>query len=116
MEEDDSKYWFVWVTAEAGSSEALIIAELVKAGYDIDPIAKDMTMYYPGAPASLIAMRVLTFEKDVTTVFYAVEKALQKSKTKYYSLIVSETASCMFIGSNIVTEKVVSKKVSTKTN
>lgn len=116
MEEDDLKYWFVWITAVAGSNESLLVAELVKAGYDFDPLSKELTMYYSGSPSCVIGLRLTTLEKEVIKVYTDVSTALTASKIKYHSLIVSQSTACMWIGSNITTEPVVSKKVSTTSN
>lgn len=116
MEEDDLKYWFVWITAIVGSNESMIVAELIKAGYDLDPLSKDLTMYYQGSPSCIIGLRLSTLEKEVIKVYNDVSAALLASKTQYHSLIVSESCACMWVGSNITTEPVVSKKVSTTSN
>lgn len=113
---DDSKYFYVWVTAEAGSSEAQLIAALVKVGYDIDPLSQDITMYYQGSPTCVIGLRLLSLEKGVTKVYSEVHAALSNAKIQYHSLIVAEACACMWVGSNIKTEKVVSKKVTTSAN
>lgn len=114
--EDDSKYFFVWVTAVAGSSEAMIVAGLVKAGYDVDPISKEIAMYYQGSPSCVIGLRLLTLETEVTKVFYDVEEILQRSKVQYHSLIISESTACMYIGSNIKSDVILPKKASIALN
>jgi len=114
--EDDSKYFYVWVIADSTDYEIRIVAELINAGYDVDPISTEFSMYYEGSPSCVLALRLLTLEDDVATIYSDMHNALKKAGCKYHALIVSEATQCMWVGGNIFSQTEKPKKFKSVSN
>jgi len=95
--------YYVFITALISSYEDMIIAGLVKAGFQVSSLAEDSTVTIgdDDSISVMIALRIDTEIVGAVVVIDEVEKVLKDLKIVYYSLVVTESTDCSWDVSSI---------------
>lgn len=104
------KTYYLWITSDSIDYEAEIVASFVKAGYDVEPLGKEITMYLKNTASCVIGFKFICDQADLSSAFDMVAKYLQQVNCKYYSVILAEPCAAVWIGSNILTSGSITKK------
>lgn len=101
--------YYIYVTALISSYEDMIIAALVKAGFQVSPLSEDNNVTIGGddTVSAVIALRVDTELFGALNVFNKVESILKELKILYYSLVVVESTDCSWGASQIKIPKTI---------
>lgn len=88
--------YYVFITALISSYEDMIIAGLVKAGFQVSSLAEDNTATIgdDDSISAMIALRIDTEMAGAIVVIDEVERVLKDLKIVYYSLVVTESTDC----------------------
>lgn len=99
--------YYVFITALISSYEDMIIAGLVKAGFQVSSLSEDNIATIGGddSLSSVIALRIDTEMDGAIVVIDEVEKVLKDLKIVYYSLVVAESTDCSWSISSIKLSK-----------
>jgi len=95
--------YYVFITALISSYEDMIIAGLVKAGFQVSSLAEDntVTIGNDDSISVMIALRIDTEIDGAIVVIDEVKNVLKELKIVYYSLVVTESADCSWNISSI---------------
>lgn len=88
--------YYVFITALISSYEDMIIAGLVKAGFQVSSLSEDntATISDDDSISVMIALRIDTEIEGAVAIIDEVEKVLKDLKIVYYSLVVTESTDC----------------------
>lgn len=95
--------YYVFITALISSYEDMIIAGLVKAGFQVSSLAEDntVTLSTEDSVCAIIALRIDVDNENAFDLQTEIQKILKELKVIYYSLIVTESVDCAWNISNI---------------
>lgn len=95
--------YYVFITALISSYEDMVIAALVKNGFQVSPIAETniVTTGNTDSVSAIIALRIDSDDQNAFQIHTEVEKVLSGLRILYHSLIVTESADCVWGISNI---------------
>jgi hypothetical protein len=95
--------YYVFITALISSYEDMVIAALVKAGFQVGSLSEthEVTIATKDSVSALIALRIDSEKHNAFELHGEVEKVLNELNILYYSLIVTESTDCAWNISNI---------------
>lgn len=95
--------FFVFITALIPSYDNMIIAGLVKKGYQVCPASSsnEVTCGGKDSISAIIALRIDSTEKDATELHTVVHQLLVDLKIVYYSLLVTVATDCCWHASGL---------------
>lgn len=96
------KVFYVWLTCPSDTNFDAIVASLLKRGYTVGPLGRSLSLSYVDKPALVVAMSLSRQphgepeEKEYTPagIHDEVMNVVKVSKSRIYSIIVSESAAC----------------------
>lgn len=95
--------YYVFITALISSYEDMIIAALVKKGYQVSPLSETNQVTIGGDDyfSALITLRIEVEVQNALDLNTEIQKVLKELKVMYYSLIVTESVDCAWHVSSI---------------
>jgi predicted nucleic acid-binding Zn finger protein len=104
-EDDTPLYYNIWITVLTASYTDQIVTSLVKKGYTVSSAASNgvVALGKKSNPCHVIGLRVMAPSKSYTSIDIQkdVSDVLTIIKVYYYSLIISFSTDCCWLGSNI---------------
>ena len=94
--------WYVWVTAANSEFAEALCAKLIRRGFTVGPLGRQLITQFDDCPACVVAMSINRVprseaeKKEYTAmgVHAEVVDVIKHVKGKFWSLVVSESASC----------------------
>lgn len=99
----NTEIYYVFITALISSYEDMIIAALVKKGYQVSPLdeSNQVTIGGDDSVSALITLRIEVDMQNALDLQTEIQKVLKELKVMYYSLIVTELVDCAWNVSSI---------------
>lgn len=102
--------WYVWVTASSSNFAEQLAAKLIRRGFTVGPLGRQLVTQHDDNPACVVAMSIHRVprtedekkEHTPTGVHAEICDVIKHIKGKFWSLIVSESTNCTW---NIGNEK-----------
>lgn len=96
------KTFYAWVVAQSSEYAEALVAKLIKRGFTVGPLGRQLITTYDGNAASIIAMSIYRIprneaeKKEWTAlgVHAEVTDTIKVVKGKFWGLIVSSSADC----------------------
>jgi hypothetical protein len=109
--------YYVFITALISSYEDMIIAALVKKGFQVSPLAESnqVTISDKDSVCAMIALRIDTDMEIAYEIHNEIQEVLISMNIVYYSLVVTESADCCWNISNIRVPKALPPPLPTPT-
>jgi hypothetical protein len=94
--------WYVWVTASQADYAETLCSKLIRRGYTVGPLGRQLITQFDDCPACVVAMSISRAprteeekkEYTATGVHSEVCDVMKHIKGKFWSLVVSESAAC----------------------
>ncbi len=94
--------WYVWVTASNADFAEALCAKLIRRGFTVGPLGRQLITQHDDNPACIVAMSIHRVprtdeeKKDYTATGVHAElvDVIKHVKGKFWSLVVSESAGC----------------------
>jgi len=98
-----SNVYYVFITVLISSYEDMIIAALVKEGYQVSALSEtnEVTIGNKDSVSAMIALRVVAEATNANELNGEIQEVLDELKILYYSLIVTESVDCSWNVSDI---------------
>lgn len=99
--------YYVFITALISSYEDMVIAALVKKGFQVSPLSEtnQVTIGDKDSICAMIALRIDLDDKSAFDLHTEIQSVLHELRVVYYSLVVTESADCCWNISNIKVPK-----------
>jgi hypothetical protein len=94
--------WYVWVTASSSDYAEALAAKLIRRGFTVGPLGRHLITQHDDNPACVIAMSIHRLprtdaekaEHTAIGIHAEIVDVIKHVKGKFWSLVVSESASC----------------------
>jgi hypothetical protein len=105
--------WFVWCTASSSDFAEALCAKLIRRGFTVGPLGRQLITRFDDCPACVVAMSVIRVprtedekkEYTATGVHSEICDVIKFIKGRFWSLVVSESAGCTWNIGNERTSK-----------
>lgn len=104
-------YYSVWITCLLPEYEGRIVAGLVKKGYTVGPMGKDLPVCHTtikDSPSALLMLSVYSGDEQITAIKLNQDllKLLEEEKIFFYSIVITEySPGFSYAGCNILINK-----------
>lgn len=108
-DEAPTKTYHVWVVAQTSDYAEQLVAKLIRRGFTVGPLGRQLITTYEGNAAAIIAMAVQRTPKNEAEkqewtalgLHQEITDVIKVVKGKYWGLIVSAAAGCTWNTGNI---------------
>lgn len=103
------KTYYAWVIASSSEYAEQLVAKLIKRGFTVGPLGRQLITTYDGNAAAIIAMSIYRTPRNdqekkewtATGVHAEVSDVIKVVKGKFWGLIVASTCDCTWNTGNI---------------
>lgn len=103
------KTYYAWVVASSSDSAEALVAKLIKRGFTVGPLGRQLVTTYEGNAATIVAMSIYRNPKTeqekkewtATGVHAEITDVVKVVKGKFWGLIVASSCECTWNIGNI---------------